>query len=112
MATRLAGPHVLQLCVMGTKRERVGIRELRQNLSVYIKRVREDGVAYDVTERGEPVARLTPLVERPPTSYERLVAEGAITPARGDLLAVKPLPRLRGRQLSDVLLEIREGEPW
>ena len=40
------------------KQERVGIRELRQNLSVYVKRVREEGRAYEVTERGEPVARL------------------------------------------------------
>ena len=39
--------YVLQLCVMSEsqrpKPDRVGIRELRQNLSVYIRRVREDG---------------------------------------------------------------------
>jgi prevent-host-death family protein len=98
---------------MSTRRprlERVGIRELRQNLSVYVKRVREEGRAYEVTERGEPVARLTTLANRPASTYERLVAEGRITPATRDLLEVKPLPAVRGKQLSDVLREMREEE--
>jgi prevent-host-death family protein len=106
---------VLHLCVMSTKRpkpQRVGIRELRQNLSVYVKRVREEGRAYEVTERGEPVARLTPLSSRPTSTYERLVTEGRITPATRDLLEVKPLPPLKGKQLSDVLREMREEERW
>jgi prevent-host-death family protein len=97
---------------MRGKRDRVGIRELRQNLSVYIKRVREDGVAYEVTERGEPVARLTPLIDHPAGTYERLVSEGVITPASGDLLAIRPLSRLVGKQLSEVLREMREEERW
>jgi prevent-host-death family protein len=100
---------------MSTKRpkpDRVGIRELRQNLSVYVKRVRDEGRAYEVTERGEPVARLTPLSSRPASTYERLVAEGRITPATRDLLDVKPLPALKGKQLSDVLREMREEERW
>ena len=92
--------------------ERVGIRELRQNLSVFVKRVREEGRAYEVTERGEPVARLTPLANRPASTYERMVAEGLITPATGDLLDVKPLPALKGKQVSDVLREMREEERW
>jgi prevent-host-death family protein len=100
------------MCVMSAKSLRVGIRELRQNLSVYVKRVREDGVAYEVTERGEPVARLAPLVEHPVGTYDRLVTEGVVTPATGDLLAVRPLPRLAGQQLSDVLGEMREEERW
>ena len=75
---------VLHLCVMSSHRprnERVGIRELRQNLSVYVKRVREEGRAYEVTERGEPVARLTPLEGRPMSTIERMLADGRITPA-------------------------------
>ena len=42
--------------------ERVGVRELRQNLSVYLRRVRR-GETLEVTERGQPVARLQPLVD-------------------------------------------------
>ena len=44
------------LCVM----DRVGVRELRQNLSVYLRRVRR-GEALEVTERGQPVAVLQPI---------------------------------------------------
>jgi prevent-host-death family protein len=93
--------------------DRVGVRELRQNLSVYLKHVREDGRAYEVTERGEPVAHLTPLPGRPTSTYERMLAEGRITPARRrweDL--PKPLPPKRGKQLSDVLREMRDEETW
>lgn len=88
------------------------MRELRQNLSVYLKHVREEGRAYEVTERGEPVAHLTPLPDRPMSTYERMLADGRITPAKRDLLSVKPLPRLRGKQLSDVLREMRDEEAW
>ena len=92
--------------------ERVGVRELRQNLSVYLKHVREEGAEYEVTDRGEPVAHLTPLPDRPMTTYERMLAEGRITPAKGDLLDVTPLPTLPGKQLSEVLREMRDEEIW
>lgn len=94
------------------KPDRVGIRELRQNLSVYLRRVQEDGASYEVTERGEPVARLTPLPDRPVSIYEQMVADGRITPAKRDLLTVQPLPRLAGKQLSEVLQEMRDEEIW
>jgi prevent-host-death family protein len=96
----------------GPKPERVGVRELRQNLSVYLRRVREDGRAYEVTERGEPVARLIPLEDRPLSTYERLVADGRITPATRDLLAIEPLPPLPGKPVSQFLMEMREEERW
>src|SRR3990172_12327011 len=72
---------VLQLCVMSDRKpDRVGVRELRQNLSVYVKRVRDEGRAYEVTERGEPVAHLTPLPGRPMSTYQRLLPGGEATP--------------------------------
>jgi prevent-host-death family protein len=40
--------------------ENVGVRELRQNLSKYLRRVKE-GEALTVTEHGRDVARLVPL---------------------------------------------------
>jgi prevent-host-death family protein len=40
--------------------ERVAVRALRQNLSVWLRRVR-DGEAFEVTDRGTPVALLAPL---------------------------------------------------
>jgi prevent-host-death family protein len=41
---------------------RAGIRELRQNLSRYVERVKE-GETIEVTERGRLVARLTPATD-------------------------------------------------
>src|SRR5712691_4039806 len=59
------------LCVM----ERVGVRELRQNLSVYLRRVRR-GETLEVTERGQPVATLQPIVD-PDDPLSRLEARGS-----------------------------------
>lgn len=67
-------------------RDRIGVRELRQNLSVYLRRVKA-GEALEVTERGRPVALLVPLAG---SVIERLVASGRATPAAGDLAEVGP----------------------
>ena len=40
--------------------DRVGIRELRQNLTVYLRRVQR-GETLEVTDRGRPVAVIGPL---------------------------------------------------
>ena len=104
---------MLHLCVMSAKRpnERVGIRELRQNLSVYVKRVREEGRAYEVTERGEPVARLTPLEGRPMSRIGQMIADGRITPARLSWDQLPPTVQLPpGRPLSEVLEEMRDED--
>lgn len=109
--------HVLPLCVMSVRRRpkpgRVGIRELRQNLSVYVKRVREEGRAFEVTERGEPVARLTPLEGRPMSRIEQMIADGRITPPVREWSEIpEPLPGRRGKPLSQILQEMRDEEPW
>ena len=95
------------------KPERVGIRELRQNLSVYVKRVREEGRAYEVTERGEPVARLTPLQERPTSIIDQMIADGRATPATKSISTLPaPLPSPPGKSASQILIEMREEERW
>jgi len=69
---------------------RVGVRELRQNLSVYLERVIA-GERLEVTDRGKPVAMLIPI--RPgATLVERLVAEGRAIPATRDPRAFEALP--------------------
>lgn len=93
------------------KPERVGIRELRQNLSVYVKRVREEGRAYEVTERGEPVARLTPLEDRPTSVIEQMIADGRIKPATRRIEDLPPPVKLPGRPLSEILQEMRDEDP-
>lgn len=52
---------------------RIGIRELRQRASDYLRRV-EGGETIEVTDRGRPIALLTPIPEAPP--IERLRASG------------------------------------
>lgn len=54
-----------------------GIRDLRDHLSHYLDRVRE-GEELIVTDRGRPIARITPVAV--PRPYDRLVAEGLIEP--------------------------------
>ncbi|MEA1904133.1 MAG: type II toxin-antitoxin system prevent-host-death family antitoxin [Actinomycetota bacterium] len=57
---------------------RIGIRELRQKASEYLRRV-EAGETIEVTDRGRPVALLTPIPEVPP--LERLRASGDLDEA-------------------------------
>ncbi|MPZ98386.1 MAG: type II toxin-antitoxin system prevent-host-death family antitoxin [Dehalococcoidia bacterium] len=63
--------------------EKIGIRELRQYASRYVRRARA-GEIITITDHGEPVAELRPL-PKPGSRLEQLVAEGRATPARGDL---------------------------
>jgi prevent-host-death family protein len=66
----------------------VGVRELRQNLSKYLRRVQR-GERLEVTEHGRPVAVLAPLGEHE-SPFERLVAAGRVNGPRRDLLAQLP----------------------
>ncbi|MGH2529437.1 MAG: type II toxin-antitoxin system Phd/YefM family antitoxin [Actinomycetota bacterium] len=79
----------------------VGVRELRQNLSVYLRRVKR-GERLEVTERGRAVALLAPLSEAS-TPIEQLVSSGRASPPERDLLEILP-PRGRiSTRLSDAL---------
>ena len=63
--------------------ERIGVRELRQHASRWLQRVAE-GETYEITVRGVPVARLSPLPP-PGDVLERLASEGLVTLATEDL---------------------------
>jgi prevent-host-death family protein len=88
--------------------ERVGVRELRQNLSVYLRRVKR-GEAIAVTERGVAVARLEPIVDAV-DPLARLQAKGlVIRRGRGSLADLPAPPRVAlERPLSRVLDDLRE----
>lgn len=62
---------------------KVGVRELRQNLSVYLARVIA-GETLEVTDRGHAVAVLAPLV-RGESVFSRLKREGRVIPATAEL---------------------------
>ncbi len=66
----------------------VGVAQLRQNLSVYLRRV-EKGERLVVTDRNRPVAELGP----PPTTSRRLdelIAEGRVRPPKRSLQSLPP----------------------
>jgi prevent-host-death family protein len=82
----------------------VGVAELRQNLSLYLRRV-EEGERLLVTDRNRPVAELGP----PPSTGEgldRLIAEGRVTrPTRRGLpqpLQMDGDPRALSRALDEI----------
>jgi len=97
------------MCYMAARSSSVGVRELRQNLSVYLDRVKR-GEALAVTERGVVVASLRPAPKWP-TALARLVAEGK---ARAPLHPYTPLAQrgrvkpLKGKTLSELVDELRE----
>src|SRR2546428_7346478 len=62
------------MCYM--RLSRVAVRELRQNLSVHLRKVKA-GQVLEVTERGIPVAQITPL-PRPDDPLARLEAAGIV----------------------------------
>jgi prevent-host-death family protein len=88
----------------------IGVRELRQNASVYLGRVK-DGESIEVTERGVPIAILSPAPSL--SLFDRLVAEGAITPARGELstwLRDNPVRSRPAGNLSEKLQQSRDED--
>lgn len=90
------------LCVM----DRVGVRELRQNLSVYLRRVKA-GQRLEVTERGQTVARLEPVGPDDPLTH--LERQGrVVSRATGDLSKIRPLKLPLERSLSSILQELGE----
>lgn len=107
------------MCAMGESTKsptpQVGVRELRQNLSVYLDRVKE-GERLEVTEHGRPVALLVPLPDDD-DQLERMIAEGRAIPATRDLAEVlrthPPLPAIPGaKPLSQILQEMRDEETF
>jgi prevent-host-death family protein len=94
------------MCYIRLVPDRVGIRELRQDLSRYLRRVRA-GERLIVTERREPVAVLVPWADES-DPLERLIAQGLATRGNGDLLAVEPAPRRVSRAGSEALEQERD----
>jgi prevent-host-death family protein len=94
------------MCYMARART-VGVRELRQNLSVYLARVKK-GQVLTVTEHGRAVAELRP-VPTPTNALGRLVEEGRVMPARRAPSALpRPLKLRTGRPVTTLLDELRE----
>jgi prevent-host-death family protein len=94
---------------------RVGLREANQNFSRLVRAVRQ-GTEVVLTERGRPIARLTPIKTEPATHKEsaeellrRLAAEGLVRRATrsGPLRRFKPV-KISGPPISQTIQDERE----
>ena len=82
-----------------------GVRELRQSASKILDQVK-DGVVFEITEHGVPVARLVPITK---SLYEEYIAAGLIIPAENPITRFEmPTFKLKGTKTStELLMEIR-----
>jgi prevent-host-death family protein len=101
------------MCYMATVAgvDDVGVRELRQNLSVYLRRIAQ-GETLRVTEHGHPVALLTPIPYSDDAILDDLEAQGRIVRPRTGRRRRPPvpLPPDGGPPLSEVLQHMREED--
>lgn len=81
----------------------IGIRELRDSLSRQLAEVRA-GRTITVTDHGRPIAKLVPVHEQ--STFDRLVEEGRIVPARrSERMLSEPIVARGG--VSDLIAEQR-----
>jgi prevent-host-death family protein len=91
---------------------KVGVRELRLNLSSWLDRV-QGGDEVVVTNRGKTVARIVPPQSK--SRLQELIEQGRVTPAKRPKT---PIDRSKlpvappGVSLSDILIEMRREDPY
>ncbi len=91
----------------------IGVRELRQNASKYLDRVKR-GESIEVTERGVPIAVLGPIPVVKKTRIEELIEQGILIPGTGDLQEilnrpVEPMnPNYDGPTVAEILDDLRQ----
>jgi prevent-host-death family protein len=91
---------------------RIGVRELRQNASRYLRRIAA-GESFTVTDRGRPAARLVPPSGA--SSVDAMLARGELLPPErptGILSGRLPEPLDLGFSASDELQRLRDEERW
>lgn len=83
----------------------VGLKTLKNKLSDYI-RVAAAGETVIVTSRGQPVAEINPLRQRPETWRERGIQEGWFTPAKRPFEPLPPRDPIPGYTLERLLADL------
>jgi prevent-host-death family protein len=85
----------------------VGVRELRDNLSEYLRRVRE-GELLVITDRGRPIGELGPAAGgRIAERARALVRRGVATWSGGKPRGLASPPRPKAGLVSDAVIEDR-----
>jgi prevent-host-death family protein len=88
----------------------MGVRELKGQLSRQLKRV-QSGVSITITDRGKPIAVLSPAEARPSLNWAyKMVARGEAAWSGGKPKGLSPRIPSRGKLMSDEILEDR-GDP-
>ena len=86
----------------------VGIRELKTNLSKYLRRVKA-GATLIITERGKPIGRIVPEGLSQEERLETLVASGLVLQLGAKLPPREPVVLNQGpQQISDLVSENRD----
>ena len=88
----------------------VGAREFKTRLGTYLRQVRE-GRTLTITDRGRPIATVTPVDmtgQSIEARLERLRAEGVVTGTGKPLSRAHNPVVLKGRPLSEIIIEDRE----
>ena len=86
---------------------KVGIRELKAELSAYLRHVKAGGTV-TITERGTPIGRIVPLARSTEAQLEALSQVGLVAWSGERLPPLAPVARVTGgRTVADLLLEDR-----
>ena len=88
--------------------KKAGIREVKRSLSRYIRKVKM-GKTITFTERGVPVARLSPVQARVPEGVLKMVDEGLVFWQGNRPGQIKPVRKrtAKGKDLSEMVSEDR-----
>jgi prevent-host-death family protein len=81
--------------------ETIGIRELRQHASVWLAKVKA-GATIQITDRGQPVARLVPI-KAAEHARSTLIAAGRLIPATAPRVTFSLDRLVQGASLSSAL---------
>jgi|GEM_PF-1273112 antitoxin (DNA-binding transcriptional repressor) of toxin-antitoxin stability system len=87
----------------------VGIRELKAGLSAYLSQIRHEAKTVIVTDRGQPIAEISPVSATLEERMRALMAEGVLSWSGRKLSPAEPVAQLQGEvTVADLLSEDRE----
>jgi prevent-host-death family protein len=85
---------------------KVGVREMKNSLSRYLKYVKE-GEVIIITEHNKPVAKLIPMEDNMLPEYETLIKEGSLSWGGGKPQGSLEKKIKKDKQLSEYVTEDR-----
>jgi prevent-host-death family protein len=86
----------------------VGIRELKARLSNYLKQVKA-GATLTVTERGQPIGRIVPIMTSREEKLQGLIEAGVLAWSGHKLAPMNPVAQTKDNgTVAELLLEDRE----